>query len=525
MERTVLVNGMVIDGTGAARQAADVLIEGERIGAIGPSLPREGRVVDISGRVICPGFIDMHSHSGIMCLADPELRPKTHQGITTEVPGVDGLGAAPVKRRHHAQWRTHISGLDGNPPIEWGWERFEEYVARLNRLGPNIAPMTGHGNLRLWVMGMENRAPTADELEQMKDLLRRSIHEGAAGLSTGLVYTPQAYADLRELCELAGVVAETETFLAVHMRFEGSRVLESIGDMIQVARETGAAIHISHFKVIGKLNWGRSDAMREMLGAARADGVDVTVDQYPYTAASTMLGALLPPWAHTGGADQLREMLRDETRLRVIERDVGKGLPSWESYAAHAGWENVYISSVESTANEWCVGRNLVEIGREWKVSPFRATVRLLLEEHFAVGMIMFLASEEDIGTLLALPDGHMIGTDGLLGGKPHPRVYGTYPRLLGAYCRDRGLLSLERLIQKATSIPAARLRLTDRGVIREGAYADLVVFDSSTVNERSTYEEPRRYPDGIEHVFINGQPVVFGGRSTGNLPGRVLLR
>ncbi len=520
---TTIVGGTIVDGTGAPRRRADLVIDGERIGQIGVGLPRSGRVIDATGKIVCPGFVDMHSHSGILALAEPELLPKVHQGITTEVPGVDGLGAAPIRRQHHAQWRAHISGLDGNPPIEWQWQSFGEYLAQLPRTGPNFAPLAGHGNLRLWVMGMENRPASPDEIGQMSDLLRRSIDEGASGLSTGLVYAPHTYATYDELVALARVVAETDTFFAVHMRFEGARVLESLREWIGIGRETGASIHISHFKAMGKMNWGLGKSLRDAVGAARADGVDITVDQYPYTAGSTMLGACLPPWAHALGVEGLRRALKDPAALSQMEPQIENGLPDWESYAQHAGWENVVVSSVESSANAWCVGQSLAAIAREWRSTPFEVLVRLLVEEDFAAGMIIHAMDQGDVDALMTMESGHMIGTDGLLGGKPHPRVYGTYPRLLGRYVRERGLLPLETLIRKATGLPAARLRLTDRGVLREGAYADVVVFDPATVADRATFDDPRQFPVGIEHVFVNGLAVIADGKPTGATPGRVL--
>jgi N-acyl-D-amino-acid deacylase len=520
---TTIFGGTIVDGTGAPRRTADLVIDGERIGQIGVDLPRSGCVIDATGKVVCPGFIDMHSHSGILALVEPELLPKVSQGITTEVPGVDGLGAAPIRREHHAQWRAHISGLDGNPPVEWRWQTFGEYLGQLPRTGPNLAPLTGHGNLRLSVMGMENRPAGADEIRLMCDLFRRSIEEGATGLSTGLVYAPHAYATYDELLALARVVGETDTVFAVHMRFEGARVLESLREWVRIGRESGASIHISHFKAMGKMNWGLGKALRDEVGAARANGVDITVDQYPYTAGSTMLGACLPPWAHALGIEGLRRALKDAAVLALMEPEIAQGLPNWESYAQHAGWENVVVSSVESTGNEWSVGKSLADIAREWRCTPFQALIRLLLEEDFAVGMIIHMMDPRDVDTLLTMEGGHMIGTDGLLGGKPHPRVYGTYPRLLGRYVRERGLLPLEALIHKATGLPASRLRITDRGVLREGAYADVVVFDPTTVADRATFEDPRQFPVGIEHVFVNGQAVISEGRPTQATPGRVL--
>lgn len=518
-----LINGTIVDGTGSPGYRADLAIQGQTIAAIAPSLPHRGQVIDARDQIVCPGFIDMHSHSGLMWLAEPRLEPKIHQGITTEVPGVDGYSAAPIQPQELPSWRTHLSGLDGNPAGDWPWSSFGEYMERLKGTSVNWAPLVGHGNLRLAVMGMANRQATQRELAQMCDLLDTCFQEGAFGLSTGLVYTPQAYCNLEEMVALGRVVARYDSFFDFHMRTEGEHIHQSVDEVLEVGRQSGCAIHICHFKLGARPVWGRLEEVVSLIESARRSGVEVTCDQYPYTAGSTMAAALMPPWAHEGGPERLRRRLQSREEWSRLERDALEGIaPVWESRFKNRGPENILISSVKTEGNRPFVGKSLKEIGERWAVSPFEAAVRLLLEEDFEVGMVGFWGLESDVEAIMQLP-WHMFCTDGLLGGTPHPRVYGTYPRILGHYVRGRGVLTVEEAVKKCTSVPAARLRLKDRGVLAPGKIADVTVFDPATVIDRSTYPEPRQLPAGIHQVFVNGRMVVSGGQHTGAMPGRSL--
>lgn len=518
-----LVEGTVVDGTGKPGYRADLAIEGETIAAIGPELPRRGQVIDVRGQVVAPGFIDMHSHTALAGLVDLKLEAKTRQGITTEVTGPDGYSAAPIRPGDIPTWRTHLSGLEGDPPVEWDWASFESYRGRLRGTSTNWAPLVGHGNLRLAVMGMENRRPTESELRQMCDLLEVCFHEGAFALSTGLIYTPQAYSDLEELVDLGRVVARHGSFFDFHMRTQAAHIQRAVEEVLEVGRRSGCAVHICHFQLGAREMWGRVGQVVETIESARRSGVEVTCDQHPYTAGSTMLSALLPPWAHAGGPNRLRELLQSRVDRPRLERDTVEGLPpAWESRFQTAGAENIYISYVKSEANAGVVGRSLADIATEWGVSPFDVVVRLLLEENLAAGMILFQLSEPDVEEIMRLP-WQMFCSDAVLIGKPHPRAYGSYPRILGRYVRERGVLTLEEAVRKCTSVPAARLGLKDRGVLEPGKAADLVVFDPDAVVDRATYEDPRQYPLGIGHVFVNGRPVISGDEHTGELPGRAL--
>ncbi len=515
-------HGTLIDGTGGPRFAADVMVRNGKIAAVEQGLPPTGEVIDAGGMIVCPGFIDMHTHSQLVIFADPDLPMKVAQGITTELFGQDGLGTFPMVADASALWRTHLSGLDCNPPIDWNWQGAEQYLDRLPRPSVNVATLVGHGNLRLCVMGMEDRRATDDELRQMGLLLEQSLVEGAFGMSTGLIYAPCVYADTRELIYLNRIVAKHESIFVTHMRNEGDTIWSSLDEVFDIARISNAHLHLSHLKIAGRNNWGQGGRLVQRIEEGRAAGLKITADQYPYEAGSTMLSSLLPPWAHAGGVVQLRSRLRDTGMLGRMTTDMEQGTPGGRNLVREAGYDHIVVSYTGSDRHSDIVGHTLSEIAELWKVEPFEVVVRLLLDEDFAVGMISFMIGEEDIRTILRAP-WRAMGTDGLLGGKPHPRAYGSVPRILGHYTRDLGLLTLEESIRKMTSLPAEILHLRDRGMIKPGKAADLVVFDPQTIRERSSYDDPRHYPEGIPYVFVNGRAVISAGRSTGERPGQLL--
>jgi N-acyl-D-amino-acid deacylase len=514
--------GTVIDGTGAPRFAADVLVRDGKIADVAPHLPPVGEVIDASGMIVCPGFIDMHTHSQLVVFTEPDLPMKVAQGITTELFGQDGMATFPMVPEATAMWRIHLSGLDCNPPIDWNWRDAEQYLHRLPHASVNIATLVGHGNLRLCVMGMENRPATDDELQQMGLLLEQSLTQGAFGMSTGLIYAPCVYADTRELTYLNRIVAKHGGIFVTHMRNEGDYIWSALDEVFDVARASDVHLHISHLKVTGRSNWGQAERLLRRIEEGRAAGLTITADQYPYEAGSTMLAALLPTWAHAGGVEQLRSRLRDPATLARMKTDMEQGTPGARSMVREAGYDNIVVSYTASDRHSDVEGHTVSDIARLWKVEPFDAVVRLLLDEDFAVGMITFMIGEEDIRHILQAP-WRTMGTDGLLGGKPHPRAYGSCPRILGHYARDLGLLPLEEAIRKMTCLPAEILHLSDRGVLQPGKAADLVIFDPQTIHERSSYEDPRQFPEGIPYVFVNGQPVIAAGRFTSARPGQLL--
>lgn len=528
MERWI-VNGTVVDGLGTPRRPANLRLVGEAIAEVGPEIrppPAAGvRVIDATGLVVAPGFIDLHTHSDIALLADPLLPCKLNQGITLELLGQDGLSVAPLRDEATAElWRHHLSGLTGAYDVPWTWRSFADYLDRFGPTAANVASLVGHGTLRLNVVGVANRPATAAEVDRMAGLLREALVAGAFGLSGGLVYTPGAYAAFEELVALNRIVAEAGGLWVVHVRFEGDRIGEALAEMFRLVDETGVALHVSHFKVLGKANWGRAAEIVARIEEQRARGRDVTVDQYPYTAGSTMLSAMLPPWVHAEGPDRLRAYLTDPAALRRMEGEIVSGQPEWEGFVALAGWENICIADVGGQERPDVIGRSLAELGEAWGCAPFAAAVRLLLEYDLAVAMVVHAMAEEDVETILRQP-WRLGGTDALLGGKPHPRAYGSYPRVLGRYARERGVIGLEEAVRQMTSAAAARLRLPDRGVIAPGMKADLCLFDPQHVTDRATYERPEQLPEGIAWVIVNGEPVLHERVPTGVLPGHLLRR
>ncbi|MBW2148842.1 MAG: D-aminoacylase [Deltaproteobacteria bacterium] len=528
-----ILRGTVIDGTGRPGQKADVGIKGDRIARVGQIGKGEAaHEIQAAGAVVCPGFIDTHCHSDIMALAEPELLPKLMQGITTELLGQDGIGAAPMRQDMVSRWRQYMSGLSGDPPVSWDWSSIGQYMERLAaaHTGPNLAILAPQGNVRMVVIGMDNIPADEARLRAMEDEVRKAMEEGAVGISLGMIYMPCTFSSREELVRLFRVSGRMGGFLVVHVRSGGDRLLESNEEVIAMAREADIPLHISHFKASGRRNWHKMAPALEAVDRAQCEGLDITFDIYPYTAGSTMFLAVLPPWVLEGGVQEtLRRLaepaLRDRVRGQILNPPPPKPEgPAWENYAHIVGWENIVISSVESQKNHAWVGRSVAEIAGEQGKDPSETAFDILLEEEGRVGMIIFNMDEENVAMGLRHRLG-MICTDGLLGGRPHPRVYGTFPRVLGRYVRQRKDLSLEEAVRKMTSLPARRLGLKDRGVLAEGTAADLVVFDPETVLDRATYENPRQYPAGIQHVIVNGVHSVKNGQFTGKRGGRVFKK
>jgi N-acyl-D-amino-acid deacylase len=521
-------HGTIIDGTGAARYRSDVLIDGDTIAAIGSKLSAEGHeIVDASGLVVCPGFIDTHSHSDLKVLEDPLLAPKIRQGITTEILGQDGVSLAPLPLDFIEDWRKNLAGLDGtSDTIDWTFRTTEGYLKAMEARGLVIheSYLVPHGNVRMEALGLEDRAPSPIEIQAMKRIVRREMEAGALGLSSGLIYIPCAYGDTTEVIEMCRVVAELNGVFVVHQRSEANRILPSMDEILRIGRESGVRLHFSHFKICGRKNWGKLDAVLAKLDAAKAEGLTVTFDQYPYTAGSTMLGALLPSWAHAGGTNQLLERLKaPDSRKMMIEAILEEDC-DWDNFVEFAGLDGISITSVKTAANADVVGLTLVELGKKRGKEPLEATLDLLWEEENAVGMIDVYGSEDHVKTFIRRPEMNLC-TDGLLGGRPHPRVYGSFPKLL-RYVREDQLVTLEQAVRKMTGQPALVFGFADRGILEVGKKADVVLFDPATVGDRGTYERPDQYPDGIARVIVGGRTVWDGASLVpAGFPGRVLRR
>lgn len=518
----ILTNARIFDGTGSPWYHADIAINNDTIAEIGNLQSASANLrIDCDNLAVSPGFIDMHSHSDLMVFEEPSLSPKLMQGVTTEVLGQDGIAAAPVRPEHKADWRRHLSGLLGDPPVEWTWSSFGEYLSAIEQVGPgpNLACLVPCGNLRLWTIGMEDRKLLAAELRNMTSLLRECFEAGAVGLSTGLIYPPCSYADEKEMISVCSEMTEYGGFIVVHLRSEDVTLFEALDEMLRVSEKSGAPLHISHLKVAGRGQFGKAGELLARIDQARERGLEVTFDQYPYTAGSTMLFALLPEWLQEGGPDKMIERLKDSAVREKIMAELAS-----RSSGSAVDITDIRISGVGSEKNKHLEGKNLFELAEAMDKPMVDAVCDLLVEEDLNVSMILFIADENDVQTILKHPL-HTACTDGLLGGKPHPRLYGTFPRILGHYCRELGILGLAEAIRKMTSAPANRLGLGDRGLLRPGVKADIVVFDPKTIIDTSTYDDPRQYPKGIHHVFVNGRHAVRDGAMTDIRAGRVLRR
>lgn len=515
----VLRGGTVMDGTGAPAVVADVGIDGGKVLAIAP--PGQLRAhdeIDCAGHVVCPGFLDTHTHTDLAALRDPDVAMKARQGVTLDVLGQDGIGVAPLPRARRAQMERTLAGLDGTLD-DWDWESVGEYLARLERTPAaiNLATLVPHGNVRLACLGMDDRPATPAELAAMEHLLAESLEAGAIGLSTGLIYPPCCYAPTEELIALGRVLARYDRPVVVHLRSESDYLMEAVEEMLGVGRESGCRVHISHLKIAGRRNWPLAE---KLLAALDTPGVRVTADQYPYTAGSTMMGAILPPWAHAGGFEQTVARLGDPGERARLRADMLAEPPhTWDNFWSWAGAEGIFVSDIPSGQNPHWIGKSLAEAAGG--ADPLDFALDLLRDERMGVGMIAFSQGDEVVRTLMAHPKVNGC-TDGLLGGKPHPRAYGAFARILRLN-REHGLVPLPEMVRKLTSQAAAAMTLSDRGTLRPGAPADVVVFDPETVSDTATYAEPRQHPTGMPHVVVNGVPVVRSDEATGTRPGAVV--
>lgn len=525
---TILIkNTTIVDGSGQPLSRGDVLIRDDKIEKIGTlGTVSADRVIDGTGLVTAPGFIDAHSHSDLQILTEPKVMPKIMQGITTEVFGQDGISMAPLPEQYISPWRKNLSGLDGeSDAINWHYITTKGYFSEIDQAGPgvNLCYLAPHGNIRMEAMGLQNKKPTPAELQKMCDIVSREMDAGAIGLSTGLIYMPCAYSDTDELTQLCRVVAERDGIFVVHQRSESDAVLQAMDEILEIGRRSGVRVHFSHLKVCGKDNWGKIGTALQKLDDAKAAGLRVSFDQYPYVAGSTMLGVILPPWAHDGGTNELLERLRDKALREKMIRDIKRNDGTWDNFIGFAGLDNIYITNVKTEANSDAVGKNLLELGQLRDKDPYEAVLDLLLEEENAVSMFDYYGLEEHIRQFMLRPE-MCVCTDGLLTkGKPHPRVYGTFPRILGKYVREEGWLSLEEAVCKMTYQPARTFAIKNRGLLKEGYWADVVIFDPDKIIDKATFWEPVQYSAGIEYVIVNGKICVEHGRHTEERNGRVL--
>lgn len=525
MKKILIKNGTLIDGSREKRYDADLLIEGDKIVKIGEINEEADRVIDATGKIVAPGFIDTHSHSDLKVLVEPFIEPKLRQGITTEVLGQDGISMAPLPKEYVSSWRKNLAGLDGDSDeLSWDWENTDNYLNLIAKTGtgPNQLYLVPHGNIRMEAMGLEARPATKEELAKMRDITRREMEAGAAGLSTGLIYIPCAYSLTEELIEICKVAAEFDRPLVIHQRSEADTMIESMEEVITIAKESGVKIHFSHFKICGKNNWHLIKDIVALLDRCKAEGIEISYDQYPYVAGSTMLGVIIPPWAHAGGTDKLVERLGNPADRERMKHDIINGIPGWDNFIDFAGFEGIYVTSVKTKANEDCIGKNLLEIAELRGKDKFDAVFDLLREEENAVGMYDYYGKDEHIVTFMTREESN-ICTDGLLAGKPHPRVYGSFPRVIGKFVREMKAMPLEEAIYKMTHKPAKTFKIDNRGLLKEGYFADVVIFDENTTIDKGTFIDPIQDPEGISHVIVNGEVLIDNYEKREILAGKVI--
>lgn len=527
--RTLIRHATVVDGTERARYVADVLLDGPRIAGIdtgGAARAEADRVIDADGLVLAPGFIDMHAHSDLQILLDPAHLAKISQGVTTELLGQDGLSYAPVDDAALAMLRRKIAGWNSDPPgFAFSWRSVGEYLDRLDEgIAGNAAYLVPHGVLRALVLGWDDVPAAPADIAAMREILRTAMAEGAVGLSAGLTYTPGMYAESAELLALCETVGELRGFFAPHHRSYGRGALEAYAEMIDLTVRARCPLHLSHAVMNFGPNKGRGADLVALLDAAIADGADISLDTYPYLPGATTLSAVLPSWSSAGGQDETLRRLADPAALARIREDL-EVHGSDGCHGVVAEWETIEISGVTRPDLADAVGRTVAQIAGARGRDPFDVFVDLLVRDDLGTGILQHVGHEENVRTIMR-HGRHTAGSDGLLvGAKPHPRAWGTFPRYLGHYCRDLGVFSLEECVGHLTGRAATRLRLRDRGFVRTGYAADLVLFDPLTVADTATYDTPRSQAAGIPYVFVNGALAIDGGTRTGAVNGRALRR
>ncbi|MCG8925657.1 amidohydrolase family protein [Lentzea sp. CC55] len=523
MDDVVLRGPLIADGTGAPAHRADVGIKDGVISSIGEGISAT-RSIDADGLVLAPGFIDMHSHSDLRVLAEPDHLAKVSQGVTTEVLGQDGLSYAPVDDEVLATLRGQLAGWNDDPPgFDWNWRSVGQYLDRLDQgIAVNAAYLVPQGTLRMLAVGWEDRPATESEMDRMRSVLAQSLAEGAMGMSSGLTYTPGMYADTSELVQLCEVVGRHGGFYSPHHRSYGAGALEAYAEMVEVSKRSGCALHLAHATMNFPVNKGRAPELLRLLDDAIAQGADISLDTYPYLPGATYLSALLPSWATEGGPDRALARLSDvdtRERIRVEIEETG----SDGCHGVPVDWDSIEINGVRNDRNAHLVGTSVHASALRLGRAPADLYFDVLIDERMGTSCLMHVGHEENVQAIMKHP-AHTGGSDGLLvGDRPHPRAWGTFPRYFARYVRELGVLSLEECVEHLTGRAAKRLRLTDRGLVREGYAADLVLFDPETIADTATFDEPRQQAAGIPYVFCNGVTVIDDGTATGSLPGHSL--
>src|SRR5947209_7525804 len=525
----VITNGHIIDGTGSPWYSGDIGISNGKIAAIGNlSEAARKRTIDARGMVVAPGFIDMLGQSETTILVDPRLPSKIYQGITTEITG-EGGSAAPLNDSIIQNDRPSYAHYHVTPD----WRTLRQYFARLEKqgMGINLASYVGATQVRRMVLGDDDKQPTPEQLEQMKQLVREAMRAGAVGVSTSLEYAPAPYAKTEEIIALASEAAKFGGIYATHMRNESDAVLTAIDEALRIGREAHIPVEIWHIKVAGKNNWGRMPEVVSKINAAREAGMDITADTYAYTAWFNSFSAFIPPWAHDGGDAKLIERLKDPAMRTRIRKDMETPSTTWDNeWHEIPGPEAILVSVVHNPKLQPLQGKTIAQIAKMWRKDPMDTIFDLLIEDNAFTSVAVFGMSEPDVALALEQPwvsicnDSQGTAVDGPLGKEhPHPRAYGTFPRILRKYVREEKKLTLEDAIRKFTALPAQRMRFTDRGVLKVGMCADIVIFDPAAIHDVATFEYPNQLSHGMDYVLVNGVPVIDQTMMTGALPGKVL--
>lgn len=530
-EKTVVTikNGIVVDGTGAEAEQLDIIVKDGLISAVGRNLPVEGELIDAAGLVVTPGFIDIHTHTDTSIYKYPRSGSRLMQGITTEVTGSCGIGNFPVgKEPAKVEELVHFLKLHDAYIPEEGitWKDFAGFAEDLSRyqLGTNIAPLVGHGALRIAVVGSENRAATSAELEKLCVLLDKQLAQGAWGMSSGLIYPPGSFAPAAEFNALGKIIARHDALYTTHVRGESASLLQAVDEAIDVSRSSNAKVQVSHLKAIGVPNWGNGKKALEKILAARQEGLNVTADQYPYEASATALSVLLPGWVQSGGAEAMVKRLQNAEERKKMLPDLNKEM------ATRGGPERILITGLRNGREEF-VGKKLSEIAVMMKKPADIAVMDLLAEQEGTVQAVYFSISTEDIDYIMQSnivsigSDGGSVEIEEAAHSSTHPRFYGTFAKILGTFARDRGLVTLEQAVYKMTGLPAARLGMLDRGIIAVGKAADITIFDYQKIRDLATFEKPHQYSQGIVHVLVNGGFAVKNGHFTNEAHGQVLRK
>ncbi len=525
----VIKNAKIVDGTGAPWFKSDLGVTGNKISFVGklPENIETGEIIDANGKILCPGFVDIHTHSDFLLLRDSLILSKLKQGVTTQGIGQCGLSPAPISKDKMKLLDQYLGFIKAGAKPDWKWSSFADWLGVLDGLdlGTNIAAFAGHGTIRISVMGFEGRDATEEEIAQMKYLVESSLNEGAFGLSSGLIYPPGVYSSNEEIGRVCAGLQNRNGLYESHMRSESKGVVEGVLETIEIADKNGIPVQVSHHKVLGRNNWGLVKMTLEEIEKARDRGVDITVNHYPYTSCSTTLRSILPPWIQEGGLDKVVERLRDSSIRKRIKEEINT-TSDWENMVQHAnGCEGVRVLySPETPQYE---GKSLVEIGESMGKDPLEAAFDIIIANRGADNACYDSISEDDVKCVMK-HHSSMVASDSIPaaeGAKAHPRTYGTNPRVLCKYVREEKTLSLEEAVYKMSGFPAARLGLQQKGIVREGMDADLVIFDQDKIQDTATYENPCQDPLGIEYVFVNGVKTIEYGKHTGKTAGKVLRK